>query len=96
MSDISYPQRIKEFSAFLSKDWSKDSMENYEYWRITLWINTILVNLFDTHDQHRQKRIDDTDLQMRVTLLKTGLMKTKTGEPNCRVWREARYPEFVE
>ena len=50
----------KEFSAFLSKDWSKDSMEDYEYWRITLWINTILVDLFDTYDQHRQKLIDDT------------------------------------
>ena len=22
----------KEFSAFLSKDWSKDRMEDYEYW----------------------------------------------------------------
>jgi len=86
----------KEFAAFLSKDWSKDSMEDYEYWRITLWINTILVDLFDTYDQHRQKLIDDTHLKMRVTLLKTGLMRTKMGEPTWRIWREARDPEFVE
>lgn len=71
----------KEFSKFLAKDWSKDGMEDYEYWRVTLWINTILVDLFDTYDQHRQNLIDSTHLKMRVTLLKTGLMKTKMGEP---------------
>ena len=32
---------------------------------------------------------------MRVTLLKTGLMKTKMGEPTWRIWRQARDPEFV-
>ena len=86
----------KEFSRFLAKDWSKDGMEDYEYWRITLWINTILVDLFDTYDQHRQNLIDSTHLKMRVTLLKTGLMKTKMGEPTWRIWRESRDPEFVE
>ena len=86
----------KEFSKFLAKDWSKDGMEDYEYWRVTLWINTILVDLFDTYDQHRQNLIDSTHLRMRVTLLKTGLMKTKMGEPTWRIWKEARDPEFVE
>tara|TARA_S200000501_G_C20790866_1_gene729452 strand:+ start:69 stop:611 length:543 start_codon:yes stop_codon:yes gene_type:complete len=86
----------KEFSKFLAKDWSKDGMEDYEYWRVTLWINTILVDLFDTYDQHRQNLIDSTHLKMRVTLLKTGLMKTKMGEPTWRIWKEARDPEFVE
>ena len=85
----------KEFSKFLSKDWSSADLEDYEYWRITLWINTILVDLFDTYDQHRQKLVDSTHLQMRVTLLKTGLMKTKMGEPTWRIWRQARDPEFV-
>jgi len=33
---------------------------------------------------------------MRVTLLKTGLMKTKMGKPTWRRWRESRDPEFVE
>ena len=86
----------KEFSKFLAKDWSKDGMEDYEYWRVTLWINTILVDLFDTYDQHRQNLIDSTHLKMRVTLLKTGLMKTKMGEPTWRIWKKARDPEFVE
>ena len=27
--------------------------------------------------------------------LKTGLMKTKMGEPTWRIWRQARDPEFV-
>ena len=85
----------KEFSKFLSKDWSGAELEDYEYWRITLWINTILVDLFDTYDQHRQNLVDNTHLQMRVTLLKTGLMKTKMGEPTWRIWRQARDPEFV-
>ncbi|MBH68695.1 MAG: hypothetical protein CMM58_10110 [Rhodospirillaceae bacterium] len=85
----------KEFSQFLSKDWSNDELENYEYWRITLWINTILVDLFDTYDQHRQKLVDSTHLNMRITLLKTGLMRTKMGEPTWRIWKQARDPEFV-
>tara|TARA_Y100001978_G_scaffold196193_1_gene205419 strand:- start:155 stop:679 length:525 start_codon:yes stop_codon:yes gene_type:complete len=85
----------KEFSKFLSKDWSDADLEDYEYWRITLWINTILVDLFDAYDQHRQKLVDSTHLQMRVTLLKTGLMKSKMGEPTWRIWRQARDPEFI-
>ena len=76
----------KEFSKFLAKDWSKDGMEDYEYWRVTLWINTILVDLFDAYDQHRHNLIDSTHLKMRVTLLKTGLMKTTMGEPTRRIW----------
>ena len=86
----------KEFSQFLSKDWSKDDLEDYDHWRITLWINTILVDLFDTYDQHRQKLVDSTHLKMRVTLLKTGLMRTRMGEPTWRIWKQARDPEFVE
>ena len=69
----------KEFSKFLAKDWSKDGMEEYEYWRVMLWINTLLVDLIDTYDQYRQDLIDSTYLKMRVTLLKTGLMQ-KNGE----------------
>ncbi|HBK77965.1 MAG TPA: hypothetical protein DDZ73_16615, partial [Gammaproteobacteria bacterium] len=38
----------QEFSRFLAKNWSTDKLEDYEYWRITLWINTCLVDIFDT------------------------------------------------
>ena len=36
------------FARFLVKNRSMDQLQDYEYWRITLWINTCLVDTFDT------------------------------------------------
>ena len=33
----------QEFCQFLAKSWSNDVLEDYEYCRITLWINTCLL-----------------------------------------------------
>ena len=59
----------QEFSRFLAKNWSTDKLEDYEYWRITLWINTCLVDIFDTYDQHKHGLVDITNLNMRINLL---------------------------
>ena len=86
----------QEFSRFLAKNWSTDELEDYEYWRITLWINTCLVDIFDTYDQYKHGLVDITHLNMRMSLLKAGLMKTRMGRPTWEFWKVNRTPEFIE
>jgi|TARA_Y100001947_G_scaffold4241_1_gene3646 hypothetical protein len=86
----------QEFSRFLAKNWSADELEDYEYWRITLWINTCLVDIFDTYDQYKYGLVDITHLNMRMNLLKAGLMKTRMGRPTWEFWKVNRTPEFIE
>ena len=86
----------REFSQFLAKDWSKDKLEDYEYWRITLWINACLVDIFDTYDQNKKGLVDITHLNMRMNLLKAGIMKTRMGRPTWEFWKVNRTSEFIE
>ena len=86
----------QEFSRFLAKNWSTDELEDYEYWRITLWINTCLVDIFDTYDQYKHGLVDITHLNMRMNLLKAGIMKTRMGRPTWEFWKVNRTPEFIE
>ena len=86
----------QEFTRFLAKNWSQDELEDYEYWRITLWINTCLVDIFDTYDQHKHGLVDITHLNMRMNILKSGIMKTRMGRPTWEIWKVNRTPEFIE
>ena len=38
----------QEFVAFLAKDFSSEELTAEDQWRITLWTNAMLVDLFDT------------------------------------------------
>ena len=38
----------EEFVAFLAKDFSSEELTAEDQWRVTLWTNTMLVDLFDT------------------------------------------------
>ena len=86
----------QEFSRFLAKNWSTHELEDYEYWRITLWINTCLVDIFDTYDQYKHGLVDITHFNMRMNLLKAGIMKTRMGRPTWEFWKVNRTQEFIE
>lgn len=43
----------ENFSKFLAKNWREGDFEDFEYWRMTLWIQTCLVDLFDSYDQFK-------------------------------------------
>ncbi len=69
-----------------------DQLQDYEYWRSTLWINTCLVDTFDTYDQYKHGLVDITHLDMRMNLLKTGLdpdgltnLGVLEGQPNSGI-----------
>ena len=85
----------ENFSKFLAKNWREDDFEDFEYWRMTLWIQTCLVDLFDSYDQFKSGVIGREHLDMRMHLIKSGIMKTRMGKPTWEFWKKERDKEFV-
>ena len=66
-----------EFSKFLSKDWSDtEKLSDSERWRVAVFVNMILVDIFDTYDKVKKGFVDESHLEMRIHMLKLGTMKT--------------------
>ena len=86
----------ENFAKFLSRNWREEDFENHEYWRMTLWIQTCLVDLFDSYDQFKNNMIDESHLNMRIHLIKSGIMETKMGIPTWNFWKQGRDKEFIE
>ncbi len=85
----------ENFSKFLAKNWREDDFEDFEYWRMTLWIQTCLVDLFDSYDQFKSGVIGREHLDMRMHLIKSGIMETRMGKPTWEFWKKERDKEFV-
>ena len=85
----------ENFSKFLAKNWREDDFEDFEYWRMTLWIQTCLVDLFDSYDQFKSGVIGREHLEMRMHLIKSGIMKTRMGKPTWEFWKKERDKDFV-
>ncbi len=58
-----------DFAMFMAKNWDGDDMADHEHWRVTLWMNTLLVDIFDTWDMHDKGLIEKSHLDMFGTLL---------------------------
>ncbi len=86
----------ENFAKFLSRNWREEEFENHEYWRMTLWIQTCLVDLFDCYDQFKENMIDENHLNMRVHLINSGIMETKMGVPTWNFWKQGRDKDFIE
>ena len=41
----------KEFSEFLAKDWAKGDLDDADKWRVAIFVNTVLVDIFDTYEK---------------------------------------------
>ena len=63
---------------------------------MTLWIQTCLVDIFDSYDQLKSGVIDESHLNIRMHLIKSGIMETKMGIPTWNFWKQSRDKEFVE
>ena len=63
---------------------------------MTLWIQTCLVDLFDSYDQFKNNMIDESHLNMRIHIIKSGIMETKMGIPTWNFWKQGRDIEFIE
>ena len=86
----------EEFVNFLAKDFSSDELTDADQWRITLWTNAMLVDLFDTFEQRESGLATAEQLDMRVNLLKLGLMRTQGARAAWSLWKPSKDASFVE
>ncbi len=86
----------QEFVRFLAKDFSSEELTNEDQWRITLWTNAMLVDLFDTYEQHRSGLATQEQLDMRLNLLKLGLMQSRGAKAAWSLWKPSKDAVFVE
>ena len=86
----------KEFSNFLSKDWAAGELDNADKWRVAVYVNALLVDIFDTYEKVEKGFVDDTHLKMRMHMLKLGTMKAPIAQSTWKYWRGIKSKEFVE
>ena len=53
----------KEFSNFLSKDWAAGELDNADKWRVAVYVNALLVDIFDTYEKVEKGFVDETHLK---------------------------------
>ena len=86
----------KEFSNFLSKDWAAGELDNADKWRVAVYVNALLVDIFDTYEKVEKGFVDETHLKMRMHMLKLGTMKAPIAQSTWKYWRGIKSTEFVE
>ena len=86
----------KEFSNFLSKDWAAVELDNADKWRVAVYVNALLVDIFDTYEKVEKGFVDETHLKMRMHMLKLGTMKAPIAQSTWKYWRGIKSKEFVE
>ena len=86
----------KEFSNFLSKDWAAGELDNADKWRVAVYVNALLVDIFDTYEKVEKGFVDETHLKMRMHMLKLGTMKAPIAQSTWKYWRGIKSREFVE
>ena len=86
----------KEFSNFLSKDWAAGELDNADKWRVAVYVNALLVDIFDTYEKVEKGFVDETHLKMRMHMLKLGIMKAPIAQSTWKYWRGIKSKEFVK
>ena len=86
----------KEFSNFLSKDWAAGELDNADKWRVAVYVNALLVDIFDTYEKVEKGFVDETHLKIRMHMLKLGTMKAPIAQSTWKYWRGIKSKEFVE
>ena len=86
----------KEFSNFLSKDWAAGELDNADKWRVAVYVNALLVDIFDTYEKVEKGFVDETHLKMRIHMLNLGTMKAPIAQSTWKYWKGIKSKEFVE
>ena len=86
----------KEFSNFLSKDWAAGELDNADKWRVAVYVNALLVDIFDTYEKVEKGFVDESHLKMRMHMLKLGTMKAPIAQSTWKYWRGIKSKEFVK
>ena len=85
----------REFSNFLSKDWAAGELDDADKWRVAVYVNALLVDIFDTYEKVEKGFVDETHLKMRMHMLKLGTMKAPIAQSTWKYWRGIKSKEFV-
>ena len=85
-----------EFSHFLSKDWSSDDLTATDKWRINHFIIMCLVDLFDVYDKVEQGFVEKKHLDIRMSPLRLGVMKSAAGKGIWEYMKVNRNEEFIK
>ena len=86
----------KEFSEFLAKDWAHGDLDDADKWRVAIFVNTVLVDIFDTYEKVQKGFVDESHLKMRMHMLKLGTMKAPIAQSSWKYWKGIRSKEFID
>ena len=86
----------EDFCELLAKDWQNDELRDAERFQCGFYIHTLLVDIFDTYDKVHEKLLNPSQLEMRMNLLRRGMMKTTTGKMIWNLWKPTQSENFVE
>jgi len=86
----------KEFSNFLAKDWATGDLDDSDKWRVAIFINTLLVDIFDTYEKVEKGFVDESHLKMRMHMLKLGVMKAPIAQSSWKYWKGIKSDEFIK
>ena len=84
-----------EFSEFLSKDWSGE-LSDRERVRVTMFLITTLVDIFDVYEKVENKFVDKKHLEVRMNALKLGTFKTPLARTVWDFWKITRDQSFID
>ena len=79
-------RKIKNLVTF-SKDWAAGELDNADKWRVAVYVNALLVDIFDTYEKVEKGFVDETHLKMRMHMLKLGTMKAPIAQSTWKYWR---------
>jgi len=85
-----------EFSNFVSKDWGSEDLSDTDQWRVTMFIITLLVDIFDVYEKVEKGFVEENHLKMRMHALKLGIMKTKRARGVWDFWKLSRDQKFID
>jgi len=84
-----------EFCDLLSLDWADTELSNQQRWQAGFYINTLLVDIFDTYDKTQAGFVEADQLTMRMNLLRSGMMKLPQGKMLWNIWKPTRSENFI-
>ena len=85
-----------KFCELLSRDLSNTELDGPERWQAGMYINTLFVDIFDTYDKIEIGMADKIQLQMRMNLLKSGIMKLDQAKMLWNLWKPTRPTQFIQ
>ena len=85
----------REFSSFLSKDWSGD-LSDEDRVRVTMFLITTLVDIFDVYEKVQNTFVHNKHLETRMNALKLGIFKTPLARTVWDLWKSTRDQSCID